>query len=285
MGVIDKLGSLDRRIVFLFIALAVAIPLLLRMTLPERTSPIVQAIFDKVESLPEGSKVLLSFDYGPSTEPEVHPMAFAVTRHLLKKKAKLYIMSLWATGQDEAVDVIHKVIEKEFPELKYGVDYVHLGYKAGNEGVINVIISDFTKLYSTDAAGTPVDEIPMMRGIKSLKNMNLIVTYASGKPGVKEWVQFAGDPGHIPVAAGTTAVDAPLQYPYYPRQLLGLMGGLKGAAEYEYALMKRYPKYQKLSHAALDKMGPQAVAHVVIMLFIIIGNVTFFVAKARKQAV
>jgi hypothetical protein len=284
MSVIDRLGAMDRRIVFLFIALAVAIPLLLRMTLPEKTTPIVQNIFDKVESLPEGAKVLLSFDYGPSTEPEVHPMAFAVTRHLLERNAKLYIMCLWATGQDEAVAVIREVIEVEFPDKAYGVDYVNLGYKAGNEGVINVIISDLKKLYTTDAAGTPINDIPMMRGIRNLRNFNLIVTYASGKPGVKEWVQFGGDPGDIPVAAGTTAVDAPLQYPYYPRQLLGLMGGLKGAAEYEYALMEKYPEYEQRSHAALDKMGPQAVAHVVIMLFIIIGNVTFFVQKARKSA-
>ena len=48
----------------------------------------------------------------------------------------------------------------------------------------------------------------------------------SGFPGVKEWIQFGGDPADVPTAGGVTAVEAPLLYPYYPEQLIGLMGGL-----------------------------------------------------------
>ena len=100
---------------------------------------------------------------------------------------------------------------------------------------------------------------------RKLKGMNILAT------------------GDIPVAGGTTAVSAPLLYPYYPRQMLGLMGGLKGAAEYEAALVAGYPEYEQVYQRAIAIMGPQAIAHLVIIIFIIIGNITFFVEKKRSK--
>ena len=63
------------------------------------------------------------------------------------------------------------------------------------------------------------------------------------------------------------------------------MGGIKGAAEYEAELMRRYPQFKDKSHPGIDMMGPQAVAHVVIMLFIIIGNVAYFATRRRSEGV
>jgi hypothetical protein len=87
------------------------------------------------------------------------------------------------------------------------------------------------------------------------------------------------------VAGGVTAVEAPLLYPYYPRQLLGLMGGLQGAAEYEAALVAGYPQYRASSEVAIAKMGPQTVAHLVILGLIILGNVAYFAGGGRKGRV
>jgi hypothetical protein len=77
-------------------------------------------------------------------------------------------------------------------------------------------------------------------------------------------------------------VEAPLLYPYYPKQLLGLMGGLQGAAEYEAALVLAYPQYEATSTEAIQRMGPQTVAHLVIILFIVLGNAAYF--RSRHAA-
>ena len=87
----------------------------------------------------------------------------------------------------------------------------------------------------------------------------------------------------IPVGGGTTAVEAPLLYPYYPKQLLGLMGGLQGAAEYEAALVTKYPKYLETSAVAVKSMGPQTVAHLVIICFVIMGNIAFFLQHRQDK--
>ena len=280
---IEKLGTLDRRVIFLLIALSVIIPLIIHYTTTILPGDMVQRLFDKVENLPPGSKILISFDYGPSTVPENQPMANALTRHALEKGHRIYLMALWATGPRQALQLVDEIIAAEFPGAEYGEDWIRLGYKAGNQGLINALLSDFKAMYTTDVLGEDIDSFPMMQGIKTLRDFDLILGLGSGFPGTKEWVQFAGDPGDVPVGGGTTAVMAPLLYPYYPKQIVGFLGGLQGAAEYEAALMIQYPEYEEKSRIASTSMGPQVTAHLVIVAFIIIGNITFFVERRRSR--
>ncbi len=281
---IERLQQIDRRIIFLFIGLAVVIPLLIGASLKEETTPIVQAAFDFVEHLPEGSRVLLSFDYGPTTAPEIQPMVDAMLRHCAERKCKLYMMAVWATGHNLTGETIEKVLKPEFPEYSYGDGYVNLGYKAGNQGLIRLLLVDFKRMYSTDAAGTNIDSIPMMDNINNVKNFDLIVSFGGGFPGIKEWILYAGDPAKVPVAGGCTAVSAPLLYPYYPNQLVGLLGGAKGAAEYENALITAYPDYKSKHMAGMSLMMSQTVSHMVIIFFVIFGNILFFMLKGKQKA-
>jgi hypothetical protein len=192
-------------------------------------------------------------------------------------------MTLWATGPDIITRAVDEIIKLDFPDAAYGTDYVNLGYKAGNQGVINSIGSNFKTLFTGDATGTPIDQIELTKPITTLSDFDLIFAVGSGFPGVKEWVQFAGDRSNVAVAGGVTAVEAPLLYPYYPRQLLGLMGGLQGAAEYEAAFSLGHPEFRARSEDAISKMGPQTVAHLVILVLIIVGNVAYFLGKSAAR--
>jgi hypothetical protein len=275
------LGRIDRRVIFVLIAVSVVLPMLLKLKIPTRPSPIVESIFNKIESLPPNSRVLVSLDFAPSTIPENLPMSQAIVRHLMTKGHQTYLMTLWATGPDMITRAVN-VIKTEFPDKVYGTDYVNLGYKAGNQGVINSIAANFKTLFTGDEAGAPIDSIPMTRPINTSGDFALIICIGSGFPGLKEWVQFAGDRVNVPVAGGVTAVEAPLLYPYYPRQLLGLMGGLQGAAEYEAALVRQYPQFLASSEEAIKKMGPQTVAHLLILALIVIGNVAYFLSSTSR---
>lgn len=272
--------EVDRRVIFLFIFVATALPILFPFTFKEKPTAIVKRVFDKVESLPAGSHVMLSFDFDPAMAPEVQPMANAFTRHCLVKGHKVVFICAWATGQALLTQTLDNIVRREFPEKKEGVDYVNLGYKAGNEGMMNVIVTNLRKMYPTDVNSIPLDSIPVLNGVASCRDMKLLVSMGGGYPGPKEWVLFVGDPGNVPVAAAAAAVSAPQLYPYYPKQLLGILGGVKGAAEYEYELAKRYPQFEKADKPALRMMGPQTMAHVVVMVFIILANIAYF--KGRK---
>src|SRR5262245_15671400 len=89
-----RISRLDRRLIFVLMLLAVGLPMLLHMRLSVHPSPIVEKIYDKIESLPPGARVLMSFDYAPSTAPENQPMAEAALRHALAKGCRVYLMTI-----------------------------------------------------------------------------------------------------------------------------------------------------------------------------------------------
>jgi len=284
---LNVLKNLDRRWVFLSMLLAVAIPILLEVRFPEQAGALTKNAFDIIDNLPRGSKVLLSFDYDPSSGGELTPMATAFTRHCALKGHKMYFMALWPVGPQMVTETIAKVITPEFPDLKYGRDFVNLGYKSGYEAVIKVIVTDLKQLYTTDNAGTAINNIEMMRNVRSLQDMDLIITVSAGYAGAKEWVQYAKTafPDKITVIAGCTGVQAPPLYPYIPNQLPGMLAAIKGAAEYENLILAKYPapagsegKYEE----GLRRMGPQLVAHLLMIGLIVLGNLVFFMERKRR---
>jgi hypothetical protein len=277
--------EVERRIIFVFIFIAVAAPVLFTITFQEHATPIVRELFEKVETLPPNSKILISFDYDPAMVPEVQPMSNAVLRHCFVRGHRVAFMCLWATGQSLLTTTLDSVVRRDFPNLVDGVDYVNVGYKAGNEGVLNVIKSNFKEMFPTDVNGVPLNNTELFRNIRSCADFDIIIVFGGGKPGPKEWVLFVGDPVGVPMGAGVAAVSAPQLYPYYPKQLVGILGGVKGAAEYEEELGDRYPQFGGLAFKpGLRTMGPQTLAHLVIMSFIIIGNIAYFRTKRRKKS-
>jgi hypothetical protein len=126
----------------------------------------------------------------------------------------------------------------------------------------------------------------MCRNIKSVQDMDLILNVSAGYPGTKEWVQYAAAPfpDTIRLAGGCTGVQAPLLYPYIPNQLIGLLGAIKGAAEYEAALVAKYPKWSETRYnEALRRMAPQLWGHVLILALIVAGNVIYFATRRRER--
>ena len=275
--------EVERRVIFMFIFVAVATPILFPITFQEHATPVVKNLFDRIENLPSGSTILMSFDFDPAMAPEVQPMANALARHCLAREHKIVFMCLWATGQSLLNTTLEYVIRPDFPHLVDGVDFVNVGYKAGNEGVLNVIVSDFKKMFPTDVNGVPLDSVEIFDKVGSCKDFDLILTVGGGRPGPKEWVLFVGDPADVPIGAGVAAVVAPQLYPYYPRQVIGILGGIKGAAEYESELVKTHPRFENMEKPGLRMMGPQTLAHVVILAFIVIGNIAFFRGRRGKK--
>ncbi|PJA53339.1 MAG: hypothetical protein CO167_07550, partial [Candidatus Marinimicrobia bacterium CG_4_9_14_3_um_filter_48_9] len=64
ISIVIKLGKVDRRVIFLLIAVVVLLPLLFPIGLPIRATDTTQRSFNAVDALGQGDKLLLSFEYG-----------------------------------------------------------------------------------------------------------------------------------------------------------------------------------------------------------------------------
>lgn len=272
MNWLTKLERIDRRWIFLAVALVVSAPLLLGLHSKVDITPPVQSTYDTIEHLPAGSVILVSIDYDASTMPENQPMLLAVLRHAFKKDLRVILMGHWplglpvgTLGLDQVAREMHKT---------YGKDYVNLGYRPGVNAVIVNIGTEIRNVFPSDYKGVPVDSLEMMRNVHNYSDIRLLVGIEAGDT-QESWIVFAQARFGLKMAMGVTAVMAPTSYKYLQSgQLIGLIGGLKGAAEYESLVGHPW--------IGLAGMPAQSAGHLLIILFIILGNIGFFLSRRKK---
>jgi hypothetical protein len=268
-----NLANLDRRWLFAIMGLLVLGPLLYPLSLPLQVSREVLGFRDAIDKVPNGSHVFMSCDFDPGSIAEMEPMTRTAMRHLLSKDCKVVITCLWNAGPG-VVDSLTRETAREFPGKTYGVDWLFLGYKAGNEAVMVVMGQGFANAFPRDYSGGDTRSYPIMANVRDYASFPLFVNISSGYPGTKEWVQQVQTRFNIPMVAGCTAVSAPEYYPYLQSgQLLGLLGGMAGAAEYE--------KSRGETGKATKGMDAQSLGHIFVAICIIAGNL---VRRGRQGA-
>jgi hypothetical protein len=282
MKYLDWLFKIDRRIIFLLIAIAVIVPLIRPLGLPTAVTPNAEHLFEAIDRIPPGTKpVLLSVDFGPSTMPELYPMVVAIMRHCLARKIGLVVMTLDATGVGLAEQALRTAVA-DFPEAREGVDYSFLGFKAGAMIVMVGIGENFRAAFPADAAGRPVQQVPLLAKIRNYDDVGLLVSIA-GSAIVDSWIFYAVTRYHATLGAGITAVSAADYYPFLQTgQLVGLLSGMKGGAEYEQLLADRgLSEAPKRASQAMDAVSS---AHIIIIVFIILGNIGYFLGRRTKAS-
>lgn len=284
---LTRLSQVDRRWIFLAIALGTVGPIVRPIGFPVSVTAPVKAIFDKIETLGPENVVMMSIDYGPTTAAENAPMADAVFRHCLARKIKVVVLALYPLGGLDESRRTCSVVPAEFPGVTYGVDYVNLGYKDGAQPAMRQMGENIESVYPVDASGTPLASLPLMQRVRNYSNVQLVVSLATGIIG-EYWANLVNAQFGVPVAVGCTAVSAPKYYAYLDaKQMIGLMGGLKSASEYEKLVRDHYPEIDRtylnpLMSSASRGMDVQTFDHLIIILFIVMGNVTYFLLRKQK---
>ncbi len=280
-----KLASLNRTTIYLIITIGVLLPLVVPLNLGQKMSPPTERLYTFIDTLPRGSHILISADYDPSALPELQPMLEAMVKHAVLRGVIPVIISLYPQGTGLGIQACEKA------RLELGArpdtDYVILGYKPGLSAVILGIGEDIRKVFPTNYKGIPLDSIPAIKNVKNYDDIALVVSLSAGSVPLS-WVTYAYTRYNQKIATGVTAVSAADFYPYLQTgQFIGALMGMKGAAEYEYQVNKLLEKagYKKAKSVfAVRGMEANSIAHLLIMLFIIVGNIGYFLTKKRREA-
>jgi hypothetical protein len=133
--------------------------------------------------------------------------------------------------------------------------------------------------YPTDHAGVKTGRIELLDDVKNLKDYPLVVVLTAGTTGIQWWLMYAKERIGLNMGGGCTGDAAMQVYPFLQSgQLCGLIPGIKGAAEYETLLEDPALNEPGIS---TRRMVPQTMGHLIIILFVLIGNVAY-VAQRRK---
>jgi hypothetical protein len=218
-------------------------------------------------------------DYDPASEAELYPMTLALYRHCFDRGIKVMSFTLWPNGAaliERAFDAIKLEYNDSemYPDgVRSGIDYVNFGYQVGGALVIIAAGQDIRTAFSTDYRGNSTTNMPVLEGINSLADLDYVVDLAAGST-IDWWVIYGVQRYHFTLGAGCTAVSATQYYPYLNTgQINGLIGGLKGAAEYE----------QLADHPdrALAGMTAQSSVHALIVFLVVIANIFYFLTRKK----
>lgn len=274
MNFAERMLRIDRRIIFAVIGLCTLVPLLFPMGLAIKTSPEVRSVYDYIERMPEGSVFLLSLDFDPASKPELYPQAVALLHHAFKKNLRVIGMTLWLPGTGMANEVITRVAQ-EAGKVN-GKDYVFLGWSPGGSSVIINMGQSISTAFPTDYYNQPTATLPVLKDIQSLRDVQYVISLAAGTTGIETWYVFGKDKYKFELGGGCTGVIAPGLYPLLRSgQINGLIGGLRGAAEYEVLIGRK--------GRAVAGMDAQSVTHIAIIVLVILCNVFYFMIRRSKR--
>ena len=278
--VLNFLATLDRRWIFLLMAGITIIFMVMNARISIPISAPAQGVYNAIEALQPGDRVHLSIDYGPSSQAELLPMHITMLRQLFRKKAVVVCSSLW-TDSPPMTEKVWEIVAPEFEKIGekkvYGVDFVNLGFKAGDRTAIASIGNSFKNTFPIDYRGNKTSELPIMQGWDDYSGIALLCTLAVGDPGPVEYIQQAQSRYNIKMITGCTALLSPQLYPFFQsNNLLGFLGGLAGAAEYE--------TLNGESGQGIKGMNVQSAIHMLIVLLVLLGNIAAFLLKFVPDA-
>ena len=287
------LERIDRRVIYILVAIALAIPLIFDWSLPPAPMKSADSFYAAVSDLkPQPGKiVLIAADWGPGTKAENEPQTGVAIEHLMRKRIPFALITTYALATpflDSVPEEIAKKLSAENPAEKweYGKDWVNLGYRFGGYQMIQGLAKteDLSALLKTDARGTPLRLIPCFSTVKSIRDVLMLMEF-TGLVGVfNDWVQFFQTEAYRPAFVhGCTSITIPEAYLFLSsKQIVGLHEGVAGAAWYEKLLDRDFP--HRKGGAALRKNTSLAVAHLVIIAFIFLGNLGYMLKRFSRRS-
>lgn len=270
----DRLQSIDRRVLYVLLLAVIILPLFVPIRLPMVTMPSTRRLYDAIESLPEHGFVIVSATWSGGTRAENMPQTEAILRHLMKRHLRIAVFSFDQQGSQFSYNIALR-LAREYGYV-YGRDWVHWGFRPVAGVVMKSLVRDIPDTFTTDRDGKPTKDMPVMKGIKDIKNVDAIIEIAAS--GIyMDWIGLVvGANPKLKFGFCPTAVMAPETYPYMDTgQIVGIMEGMRGAAEYE--------KLVNTVGLATKGMGSISLAHVLIMFLIVIGNIGYIVTRARRS--
>ena len=205
---------------------------------PSPRRPAVDMAYTFVEILPRGARVLLSWDYEPTTQGELQLLAAPILQHLTAQHARIASMSLRPLGPAVAAETAAPVYAGLESSSAPTLPPVQLGFIPGDAAALKALsLSPLTAAALPDedmiAAGGGLDIDPLA----SLSSFDLIIEFSAEWNASRQWVEQIAVREDVPLIVAASGSIAPLLRPYEQTgQIDALLSGYTDALAYEQIL-------------------------------------------------
>jgi hypothetical protein len=272
----DKILGIDRRIIFWILMVILTIPIFIPLGWPIPTSAPVKLFNTTFNSMPQNAVVLAIFDATVSSYPEMGSGEIAVAKTLANFiKTRNIKVIMWNSYQPDNVPIQEFYINPVFKDagLEYGKNWCYLGFLTGGPSAITRIAYGIRDLFSTDAYGTAVNDLPVMQGVNVAQDFWLVILFGDFyyyTP--SDWIVKY----HVGCIMGVEGWGIPDGWSYLKlNQCQGFLPSVRGAAEYE-----AISGFIGDSVAILNSI---TLALLFSFVLAAIGNVAMFASKSRRK--
>jgi hypothetical protein len=275
------MSRIDRRFIYLILAVAVTVPFIFPVSFEVQPSVETRRFARALdEAIREPGPIVVELAYGNQTVSELEPIALAVMRKLFHEKKQVIFLTVYETAAAFTRQYLAEM-EKEY-DLTYGEDYVFLGYAAAWTVAMYKLGTSFEEVYHEDDRGIPLKDLPIMNGIKSIRDTCGLVDIASNS-NPRFWINFLVTPYNVRFLMAETAVTATDYFPFVQTgQVKGLIAGGRAGAELETLYLEE--GVLKAPGDAIRSLGAQSLGLMVILGFIVLGNIGYFAGRSRRKA-
>jgi hypothetical protein len=267
MGLIEKMESVDRRVIWWILVAVIAYAYIRPMGLPIMVSESTLLSYNALDELKAGDKVILTI-IGPGILDEQGPTYTMVIRWLLEKGVKIVFVATFGPEQAPIIEFYAKETNMR-RDYVYGSDFVNLGFIPGWETMVAGLGSDFQDIAKVDAYGTPTSELELTKDINDASSFAAWVGVTGLFP-IRHW----NAPYGTTLITMCSAADAPGFTTYAEAgQLTGLIVGKTGGAEMEFLLGKPGKNIRDMDAVTLG-LG-------LTIFFVVLGNISLVVKKLQ----
>ena len=298
VSLVDKPMQLDRRVIYVFVLVALTVPLLLDFGMYPAKMETAQMAYDAVEALPveKGKMVWIAMDWGPSTQAENLPQTQVFMEHLMGRKIPFCTYSIVFDAEPFMKSLPQSIagrLNRENEEkgisyrYEYGKDWVNIGYRPAYVLFIRGLAKtqDVAEYVSVDARGTSIQDIPCMEGVKTIRDFSMLAEFTGLVGAFNAWVQFFQTSDYRPqFVHGCTSITIPEAFIYLDsKQIQGLFEGIAGAAYYSQLVKGESFDPVGNPDSATKFMMSLSLAHLVIIGFIVLGNLGQWAQKRDER--
>jgi hypothetical protein len=271
----QRLQQIPRRYIYLLLAGVVVWQLLSPIRLPIIPSASTRGVYDAIRAVPDDKLIIISTDWDASTQAETAPQTQALINACFQLRKRFVIMNMQPPMGVKLANDIAVKLGREYG-ARYGIEWANWGYKYGYGNVLMAMAKDIPRAIGDDFYGKPVTRLPLMKGVRSARDIGLVIEVTGLAAMTEMWIGLIQGPYQVPFASAYTAVMAPGYYPFLDSgQMKGMLVGAKGAAEME-ALVHRPGRATSIMHV-------QSWAHLLIIALIIVGNLGYLLARGRER--
>ena len=206
--------------------------------------PEVLSVYNLINNLPVGSRVLVAFEYEPGLSPELDAAAAPLVDHLLLQGTYLTLVTTSPIGPLLAERFM--ISTQSSHSITADFHYVNLGFiPASTAGLISFSQNPSRTLpftINSDPAWGNADRetLPPLQGIRNVSDFALVVVIVDQPDVARAWIEqvlpyLQVGARSTPLIMVSSAQSEPLIRPYYeaiPRQVQGLVTGLPGGISY-----------------------------------------------------